>query len=325
MKGEIQKNTKQIIKTQSRTSGINTGKNPCRIAQIKEKEMKPKKIIIPNEKVQEYLGSMFYGLEKDLYETENYREEICEYCMGTGVVKADNRYGLSEERGVPGVSMFPYRHESVSFCPHCYNGVAKRCKLCGEIMPKNMLKHNCAQQRAIDDEEEKRKERELLETLEEATEKQLENCKMFYSDYYPYNDGYFEDFYEFFDAWEGEHEEGDPRPEYCYGTDEIEFHIDADTIVYNACEDMYEDAYENAGDIDELQRLIDIWCERNSPGSAYAVHKRFKVRIPWEEESSDSSEEEKKSCADCLFGGRPPYKSPCSECGSDRGKWEPKK
>ena len=45
---------------------------------------------------------------------------------------------------------------------------------------------------------------------------------------------------------------------------------------------MYEDAFSRVSNIDELQKLIDKWADKNKPGDAYVYHTRFKIRIPWE-------------------------------------------
>lgn len=67
-------------------------------------------------------------LKKDLHGDE----EICEVCHGTGLVIRVNPYGLSDD---PDKSrMFPYSHQTLTFCPHCFNGIIHRCNLCGGII-----------------------------------------------------------------------------------------------------------------------------------------------------------------------------------------------
>lgn len=225
------------------------------------------------------------GLIKDLNDTEEYTEEICQHCGGTGVGIQDNPYGLKEENRKDGI-FFPYKVQTISSCPHCGGtGVVKRCRNCGELLPVYRLKCSCAQQQAKDKAEKQRKWKEKIDSLRVASPEEVDENRCFYSEAFPYNEGYFADFHEFFDAWE----EGDPgreRPEYCFGTDKIEFHIDADQIVENACEDLYEEAYENVSNIDALQKSIDKWAKKNGPGSTYVYHTRYKVRIPWEEAES---------------------------------------
>lgn len=73
------------------------------------------------------------NLKKDLYDNE----EICQFCHGTGLVVRDNPYGLADDPDKK-AGVFPYNHQVLTFCPHCYNGIVHRCKLCGEIMPREM-------------------------------------------------------------------------------------------------------------------------------------------------------------------------------------------
>lgn len=40
---------------------------------------------------------------------------------------------------------------------------------------------------------------------------------------------------------------------------------------------------------------------------AYALHKVWKV-------AHSADKEDKRTCISCAYGGRPKYKSPCSEC-----------
>lgn len=227
-----------------------------------------------------YFQSLFGELIKDLHETDEYKEELCEHCKGTGLTLYDNPYGLSEEKRV-GV-LFPYKHQAIGFCPHCYNGVVRRCKRCGELIPRGWLKHNCPEQRKVDEEKKEKEEKNFLDSLREATAGEIAGQRMLYSEYYPYNEGYFEDFDEFFDTWESEHEDEDPKPEFCFGTDTAGFSIDAESIVENACEDLYEGAFEDCSHIDELQSAIDDWAKKYGPGDSYCYHRRFKIRIPWE-------------------------------------------
>lgn len=222
------------------------------------------------------------GLIKDLYDTDAYTEEICENCKGTGMQIENNSYGLAENRQ-PG-SMFPYKVQVLTSCRECSGtGVRKRCNYCGELLPRYMLKCNCETQRKKDELEKEQKRKEKINSLRIATDEEVAECKCFYSESYPYNEGYFEDFNEFFDWWNDEcADKISDKPEYCLGTDSIPFKIDATDIVERACEDMYEDAFSCVSNIGELQKLIDKWADKNKPGDAYVYHTRFKIRIPWE-------------------------------------------
>ena len=150
-----------------------------------------------------------------------------------------------------------------------------------------MLVCNCKTQKKFEEAQRKAAEMDRLAAIPEASEEEIANTEMFYSESFPYNEGYFNDFEEFFDAWSDNHEPDDEKPEFCFGTDSAGFYIDAESIVEDACEDLYEDAFEDCSNIRELQDAIDIWAAKNGPGDSYCYHKRFKIRIPWEQYKKD--------------------------------------
>lgn len=89
-------------------------------------------------------GVLERGLAKDLCEGE----EVCGRCGGTGLALAENRYGIS---GDPPGPPSPYLHESLTFCPSCYNGVVVRCPECGEQLPKGVVKCPCCRPRDLEE------------------------------------------------------------------------------------------------------------------------------------------------------------------------------
>ena len=70
-------------------------------------------------------------LIKDLHDNE----EICPVCHGTGLRIEDNPYGLSDDPDKR-AGQFPYKHQSIRFCPNCYNGVVRFCPDCGKQIPR---------------------------------------------------------------------------------------------------------------------------------------------------------------------------------------------
>ena len=63
--------------------------------------------------------------------TEN--ERICPECNGSGLKVNDNLYGIKGDTSELGRKyMFPYKHQSLSFCQSCYNGVQRLCPYCGK-------------------------------------------------------------------------------------------------------------------------------------------------------------------------------------------------
>lgn len=216
-------------------------------------------------------------LRKDLHDNE----EICPYCHGTGLVIRDNPYGLSDDPNKQ-LGSFPYTHQSVTFCPHCYNGIIHRCDKCGDIIQKGFLKHDCKAQREEKEKEYIQKRKQALNNAPFATPEILENSLFFYSDNYGENDGYFEEWEEFFEYWY-EYYDGEERPEYVWATEPIEISLDASDIVSSATEDLYEDAYDDVStqSIKELQDYLDNWCKTCGVRTTY-IESKYKVRIPWE-------------------------------------------
>jgi hypothetical protein len=219
-------------------------------------------------------------LRKDLHNNE----EICPTCKGVGLVIADNPYGLENSLNNNHIPVFPYKHQALRFCPTCYNGVIRRCKYCGEIIPNLYTKCNCEKQQEVDFIERQKKMAEKLANAPEATSEILKKSDYFYSDSYSYNDGYFSDWEDFFEDWYANHEVDDPRPEYVWATEPYEMSIDAYNLIENATEDLYEDAIHDISDekLDELQELLNNWCKNSGVQTTY-YQSKYKVKIPWEE------------------------------------------
>jgi predicted RNA-binding Zn-ribbon protein involved in translation (DUF1610 family) len=247
--------------------------------------VQPRKVFVD---VKGYLESLLpNGLEKDLHEDEDYIEEVCETCHGAGFAKSDNRYGLTDHHGRVA---FPFKHESLWWCPDCYNGIVYRCKHCGKLLPKGHLKCDCE---TIKERERVAGAKKLQEAWDKAEELGPEalgdRFGMCCLDDYGYRDGYFDDWDEFFETWENQ-DEGTPRPTHVWGTDTVEMHIDAGDVVDNATEELYEDAGSEIGKktMKELQDFLNDWCGRCGVGKTYMESHEFKVRIPWEDYDKES-------------------------------------
>ena len=242
----------------------------------------PIKKIIPASEVMAHLEpAMGKGLEKDLYKTEQYTEEICQTCHGTGLVVQNNVYGLTGDT-TRSRGLFPYKHQSLSFCQDCYNGVVRRCNYCGKLLNRGWLKCDCETQKAIEKAVEQEKERKALEDARLLSDAEASRMTMFYSEYYPDNEGFFEDWDDFFEAWEKNHKPEEERPEYVWATRENRMFIDAESIVESACDDLDEDAYDRvSAAIPALQDVIDEWLNKYGT-SSFSVCREAKVRIPWE-------------------------------------------
>mgnify|MGYP000769571416 FL=1 len=133
--------------------------------------------------------------------------------------------------------------------------------------------------------EENRKEKERLEKAEKHEPNALGSLfTMAQSDFYSHNEGYFSCWEDFFDSWNEDREEFTGKPLYVWGTEEVEMSFDASSIVSNACEDMYEDAYDDIGAdaVAEMQRYLDEWKKKYGRTS-YLLTTKHAIRIPWEE------------------------------------------
>lgn len=102
-------------------------------------------------------------LIKDLHDNE----EICPVCHGTGLRIEDNPYGLSDDPDKR-AGQFPYNHQSIRFCPNCYNGVVRFCPDCGKQIPRYRTLCDCDAVVQRRQQEENRKEKERLEKAEKA-------------------------------------------------------------------------------------------------------------------------------------------------------------
>ena len=239
--------------------------------------VKPKTEYISDKEYMEQLLNV--KLRKDLHDNE----EVCPRCHGTGWIITDNPYGLSDDPNKQ-AGVFPYKHQSLSFCPNCYNGIIHRCKLCGEVMPRGYLKHNCQAQMDASRRELESKRKQALIDAPFAPPEILEKSYFFYSDIFGYNEGYFDSWDEFFDYWhENGESNGDERPEFVWATEPVEMNIDAYDVISRATEDLYEDASTDISDaaIKELQDFLDRWCKTCGVNTTY-YESKYKVRIPWE-------------------------------------------
>jgi len=223
------------------------------------------------------------GLIKDLHDGE----QICPECQGTGFTIYDAPYGLSDDPDRGRSGLFPYKHQSISFCQNCYNGVLQVCPHCREPLTKRKYRCECegakAERCCI------KREKEAI-TLKKAIKLSADNeiaksMGMLFSEEYGYNEGYFSDWESFFDYWDSHNSNEDKRPEYVWGTDKYLIRVDADDIVERATEDLWEDAADqiSKSDIEELQTFLDKWCSNQLGTTTYTYTHEYAIKIPWED------------------------------------------
>lgn len=220
----------------------------------------------------EYIDVSFnLKLQKDLQE----HEVICSHCGGTGLQVDNNPFGLKGENSK---IHFPYKQQTIVGCRHCYNGVQKKCLLCGKVLDRGSCQCDCEQYKI---ERKKERQNEDLETWNKTKkisfEEACEKYEMLYvSDYDKYiNVDEFEDWL---------HDENFQLDEVIllktYGTYTMDLTMDASDIIENACSDLHEDAMDNISDKDqkELQILLNQWCENNKAGTT-TYYADFKVGV----------------------------------------------
>lgn len=207
-------------------------------------------------------------LKKDL--TEN--ERICPVCKGTGVVKTNQKYGLTDDESeLAKKELFPYNNETLSFCPNCFNGVIRICKYCGKQIPKPYI-NKCDCSTYIQLQEEKKKS-EYQKTIEKAKKvKYTKDIDCFYDDknnvfFYEIDD--FCDYY--YNLYLDDNENlsfneffNQNMPNQLWVCEKSKIKLDAESIIESACEDLHDDAYSCIDDINDLQNYLDEWCNKQS-------------------------------------------------------------
>lgn len=193
-------------------------------------------------------------LRKDLLENE----ELCPICNGTGIVIDDNEYGLGED----GQVRFPYKKQTVVSCRNCVNGVVKKCSYCGETLQRYTT--TCYCEKSLEVQRKEKEEQEIKGTLlryENATKITIDEARE------KFDILFVEEKEEYIDS-----DDCDLIKEYLekyhiFGTEKTDLQIDAQEIVENACEELHEDSFDNVDNINELQKAIDDWAEKNAKGA----------------------------------------------------------
>jgi len=199
-------------------------------------------------------------LIKDLQENE----VICEHCNGTGLAIDDNRYGIQGEYSR---TLFPYSHQSIGFCKHCYNGVNRKCSYCGKILNRGSYKCDCAGYLKEQYKKEEEKEQEVFQKAEKMTYEEYTNKYPNYMIYDPFGDKYYmdlDDLEEDYYSYSAE----DTLPKYVYGTTKQSIRLDVNNILEYECDNLHEDAYDNLDGIKELREAIEKFNEVNKTNTA---------------------------------------------------------
>lgn len=228
--------------------------------------------------IEETVKKMFPQiLIKDLQDNER----ICPTCHGLGMRIENNIYGIHGDTSEAAKrERFPYKHQALSFCPDCYNGVQKLCEYCGNPFKIKGYYHcDCV---GFKKAEEEKRIAKYNETIYKAKEVQESDVKtMLYCEEF---DKYYDSTGDFFEEYSPEYsdEEIYKKPELLWVCSMQEISIDADSVIENACDDLHEDASGNC-DYGSLQKLLDDWCkEQTGTKTYYPCYKEY-VKIDWSE------------------------------------------
>ena len=214
-------------------------------------------------------------LIKDL--TEN--ERICPVCNGFGMRIEDNIYGIKGGNSEVGKKHhFPYRHQALSFCRSCFNGVQRLCPYCGEPYKNQGYLHcDCDGQKKADDEKKLKEWNEKVANANPVEEKDV-NTMLYCEEF----DKYYETTEDFFDDYSANYtnEEIYIKPERLWVTLAEEISIDAGDVIEDACDGLWEEASEQC-DREGLQDLLDNWCKKQTGATTYYPCYKEYVIIDW--------------------------------------------
>ena len=218
-------------------------------------------------------------LIKDLAE----HERICPDCNGLGVRIEDNVYWIKNDNSEAGRKYhFPYKHQALSFCQNCFNGVQRLCPYCGQPYKDQTYLHcDCEEQKKVDEQERIKKWNEKVSKAVLVDEKDVDT--MLYCEEF---DKYYDTVDDFVDDYVCNHkEDGNERPVRLWVTSVETISIDAYDIVRDACEDLHEDAMDNISseDFTRLQNFLDEWCKDQAGTTTYYPCYEQYVLINWSE------------------------------------------
>lgn len=206
-------------------------------------------------------------------------ERICPVCNGLGMRIEDNIYGIKDDISEAGRKYhFPYKHQALSFCRNCYNGVQRLCPYCGQPYKNQAYLHcDCEGQKKADEEKRINEWNEKVANAVEVNEEDVNTmlyCEEF-DKYYDTVDDFFEDY-----CCNYSDEDIHNKPERLWVTSVEKIFIDAANVIEDACTNLHDDAYEQC-DEGSLQELLDDWCKKQIGTTTYYPHYKQYVVIDW--------------------------------------------
>ena len=196
----------------------------------------------------------------------NNKEKLCSCCDGFGVLQNKSK---------------------IERCFTCYgNGKIRICEKCDKITlhPFSTLCKECS--------EKERKEKLLKEEqikFEKAKKLSFENdneklkeFKYFFCEQYPYNDGFFETFEQFFEVMYDRGFSQENLPKYVWGTYEKNIWIDIDWALENASDDLHDSALATISEEDykKLKEFVENWCKNQTGTITYYPDYNFAIEVP---------------------------------------------
>ena len=171
----------------------------------------------------------------------------------------------------------------------CGNGYVLLCSECGKELNSSYrsLCEDCSKKHWT---EMRLKEEQLrFQKAEKLSfgmdDEKIKEFNHFYSEDYPYNEGYFMEFEDFFEAMYDKGINQETGPQYVWGTSETIIDIDIDNVIEQACEDLYEGAYESISNEDykEIKDFVKSWCKKQTGTTTYYPNYHYAIKVPWEE------------------------------------------
>lgn len=213
-------------------------------------------------------------------------ERICPVCNGLGMRIEDNIYGIKGDTSEAGRKyLFPYKHQALSFCRSCYNGVQRLCPYCGRPYKNQAYLHcDCEGQKKVDEEKRINEWNEKVANAVEINEEDV-NTMLYCEEF----DEYYDTVDDFFDDYSCNYADEDiyNRPERLWVTSVGKISIDAANVIEDACTNLHEDAYEQCDEA-SLQELLDDWCRKQTGTTTYYPRYKQYVIIDWSKYSDES-------------------------------------
>lgn len=245
----------------------------CALEVINEEGSATKKVLVDIKNTSQKILPQY--LVKDLLENEH----ICPVCHGLGMRIENNVYGIKGDTSKAGQrEHFPYKHQSLSFCRSCFNGVQELCEFCGEPYKQPGYRHcDCEGFQRAEEEKRIKKWEETVAKAKEVQESDVDT--MLYCEEF---DAYYSEVDDFFEEYEREYsDEGVyTKPERLWVCSVTEISLDADSTIESACDKLHEDASGNC-DYKSLQKLLDGWCKEQTETTTYYPCYKEYVKIDW--------------------------------------------